>query len=150
MKKSFAIVVGTAVLLAAGMPLAQSVKTPMSAPGNSATQSGMPMMGQMDEHMKKMQALHEKVANATTPEERQKLMTEQRQEMQQAMAMMHDMDQSGHMTNGAGMGMKGKRASPPTQMQMMDQRMDMMQTMMQSMMDQQGAPAGGMTPAPAK
>ena len=48
-------------------------------------------MGQMDEHMKKMQALHEKMASAPTPEERQKLMEDQRQEMQRGMTMMHDL-----------------------------------------------------------
>ena len=129
-------------------------------------------MGQMDERMQRMQALHDKMANAT-PEERQKLMAEQRQEMQQGMAMMQQMQQggmmggagmSGGMMGGAGMGgpgmgagskgaVKGQKPKPmdqKTQMQMMEKRMDMMQMMMQSMMDQQGASGNTMMPAPTK
>ena len=58
-------------------------------------------MGQMDEHMKKMQALHEKMASATTPEERQKVMDEQRKEMQSGMGMMNQMMQGGGMMGWA-------------------------------------------------
>ncbi len=65
MKKSFAIAVGSVVLFAAGMPLAQNTKAPASKPNATAAQSGPSMnmggqMGQMDEHMKKMQALHDR------------------------------------------------------------------------------------------
>jgi len=145
MKKSLAIAVGTLVLLAAGMPLAQETKVPASNPNAAATQSGSSMnmssqMGQMDEHMKTMQALHGKMMSATTPEERQKVMEEQRKEMQAGMGMMNQM-QGGAMTGGMGagmMGQKGKPADANAQMQMMQKRMDMMQMMMQTMMDQQG------------
>ena len=98
-------------------------------------------MGQMDEHTKNMQALHERMMNATTPEERKKVMDEQRKEMQGSMAMMGQMMQGGAMTGGMGAGMMGQRGKPAdtgAQMQMMQKRMDMMQMMMQSMMDQQG------------
>ena len=82
MKNTFAIAVGTAVLLAAGMPLAQNTKAPASNPNSTADHSGQSMtmggpMGQMDEHMKKMQALHEKLTSAGSPEERRKLMDQQ-------------------------------------------------------------------------
>jgi hypothetical protein len=108
-------------------------------------------MGQMDEHMKRMQALHEKMANATTPEERQTLMNDQRREMQQAMAMMHGMPHGGTMMVGAGMaGQKANPIDPKSQMQMMEKRMDMMQMMMQTMLDQQNAPGSAMMQAPAK
>jgi len=110
-------------------------------------------MGQMDEHMKRMQGLHEKMANATTPEERQALMNDQRREMQQAMAMMHGMPHGGTMMGGAGMGMAGQKGKPldqKTQMQMMEKRLDMMQMMMQTMLDQQGASGSAMMQAPAK
>lgn len=150
MNKSLAIVLGTAALLAAGTPLAQGVKTQMAPSSTTATQSVSPMMGRMDEHMKKMQTLHENMASATAPDERQKLMTEQRQEMQQGMTIMQDMHRSAHVMDGAGTDMKGKPADQHTQMRMMDQRMDMMQTMMQLMLDQQGGSSGAMTPAPAK
>jgi hypothetical protein len=74
---------------------------------------------------------------------------EQRQEMQQGMAMMQymqDMDHSGPMMGGDGKGMKGKVVDQKTQIQLMDQRLDMMQLMMQSMMDHQGASGSGMMP----
>ena len=160
MKKSLAIVVGTTVLLTAGLPLAQEVKAPASNPGAAATQSGSPMamgsqMGQMDEHMKKMQALHDKMMSAGTPEERQKVMDEQRKELQSGMAMMNQMMPGGGMmgsTGGGMMGQKGKPADATSQMQMMQKRMDMMQMMMQTMMDQQGMMAGPRSPdaAPKK
>jgi hypothetical protein len=40
------------------------------------------MMARMDEHMKKMQALHDRMMSAATPEERQSAMQEARKEMQ--------------------------------------------------------------------
>ena len=160
MKKALAIAVGAVVLLAAGMPMAQDAKAPSSNPKATAMQSGSSMnmggqMGQMDEHIKKMQTLHDKMTSATTPEERQKVMDEQRQEMQGCMAMMTPMMQGGAMMGGMGkgtMGQKGKPADANSQMQMMQKRMDMMQMMMQTMMDQQGMMAGprGVDAAPKK
>lgn len=154
MKKSLAIAIGTVVLLVAGMPLAQDVKAPASNPGSAATQSGSPMAmgsprGQMDEHMKKMQALHDKMMSAGTPEERRKVMDEQRKEMQSGMAMMNQMMPGGGMMGNMGggmMGQKGQPADATSQMQMMQKRMDMMQMMMQTMMDQQGMMAGPRNP----
>jgi len=146
MKRSLAIAVGAMALLGAGMPLAQDAKAPASTPrATTTTQSGASMsmssqMGQMDEHMTKMQALHDRMMSATTPEERQKLMDEQRKEMQAGMSMMNQMH-GGAMMGGMGtgmMGQKGKPADASAQMQMMQKRMDMMQMMMQTMMDQQG------------
>jgi hypothetical protein len=133
----------------AGVPLAQDAKAPAPNPNATATQSDSSMnmssqMGQMGEHMKKMQALHDKMTSAATPEERQKVMAEQRQEMQGCMAMMKPMMQGGTM-GGMGAGMMGQKDRPAdanAQMQMMQKRMDMMQMMMQTMMDQQGMMAG--------
>jgi hypothetical protein len=102
-------------------------------------------MGPMDEHMKNMQTLHDRMMNATTPEERQKVMDEQRKEMQGSMAMMGQMMQGGATTGAMGtgmMGQKGKPADTGAQLQMMQKRMDMMQMMMQTMMDQHRAMAG--------
>ena len=149
MKKSLAIAVGTVVLFAAGMPMAQNAKAPVPTPSANTMQSGSSMnmgsqMGQMDEHMKKMQTLHDRMMSATTPEERQKAMDEQRKEMQASMGMMNQM-QGGAMAGGMGagmMGQKGKPADANAQMPMMQKRMDMMQMMMQTMMDQQGMMAG--------
>ncbi len=148
MKVSITVAVGTVFLLVAGMPLAQDAKAPALNPNAPAMQSGastnmrgqMGQMGQMDEHMKKMQALHDKMMSAASPDERQKIMGEQRKEMQAAMGMMKDM-QGGAMMGGMGggsMGQMDKSADAGAQMQMMHKRMDMMQMMMQMMMDQQG------------
>jgi len=160
MKNTFAIAVGTAVLLAAGMPLAQDAKAPASNMAATAPQSGAPMnmgsqMAQMDEHMQMMKALHEKLMSATTPEARQIVMDRQREEMQGCMAMMSPMMQGGAMMGGMGggmMGQKGQPADASAQMQMMQKRMDMMQMMMQTMMDQQVMMAGPRSPdaAPKK
>ena len=103
MKKSLAIAVGALFLIAAGLPLAQDMKAPVPNPSASTMQPGSSMrmggpMEQMDEHMKTMQALHEKMASATTPEERQKVMTEQRTEMQSCMVMMNQMHSGGMIT----------------------------------------------------
>jgi hypothetical protein len=112
-------------------------------------------MGQMDEHMKTMQTLHDRMMSATTPEERQRVMDEQRKEMQGSMGMMNQMMQGGTTSGGMGTGMMGQKGKPAdigAQMQMMQKRMDMMQMMMQTMMDQQGMMAGpqGMGAAPKK
>jgi hypothetical protein len=159
MKTTLAIAAGAAVLLAAGMPLAQNMKAPASNPNPIAAQPGQSMtmggqMGQMDEHIKTMQALHDKMTSATSPEERQRVMDEQRKEMQGGMAMMAPMMQGGGMTGGMGGGTMSQKGKPAdaAQMQMMQKRMDMMQMMMQTMMDQQGMTAGpqGMGAAPKK
>jgi len=147
----FAIAMVLAVGIASGQGSTPTPAKPAAPP--TCCPDSKAQMGEMDAHMKRMQALHEKMASATTPEERQKLMDEQRQEMQQGMAMMQQMPQGGSMMGGSGMGtmgQKGKPADPKTQIQMLEKRMDMMQTMMQMMMDQQGAMAAGPMRAPAK
>ena len=74
-----------------------------------------------------MQAMHDKMTAAKTPEERGALMAEHMKSMQEGMDMMKDMR-----------GMGGPK-SPPTDITqrqtMMEQRMDMMQTMMEMMVD---------------
>ena len=150
MKRSFTIAVGAAALLAAGTPLAQDAKAPASKPGAATRPSGPSMsmgsqMVQMDEHMRKMPALHDKLMDATTPEERQKAMEEQRREMQSGMAMMNQMMPGGAMPGDMGggrMGPQGEPADANAKMQMMQKRMDMMQMMMQTMLDQEGMMAG--------
>jgi len=149
MKTSLAVAAASLSFFAAGMPLAQDAKPPMSNPGAMAPQAAAPMnmggaMAQMDEHMQMMKALHEKLMSATTPEARKIVMDRQREEMQGCMAMMNQMH-GGGMMGGMGGGMmaqKGKPADPKAQMQMMEKRMGMMEMMMQTMMDQQGMMAG--------
>ncbi len=91
------------------------------------------MPGQADQ-MKAMQAMHDKMMAAKTPEERNALMTEQMKLMQDGMGMM------GRMGPGAMGGMPGDMEA---RQGMMEQRMDMMQSMMQMMMDRT-APAPAM------
>ena len=90
------------------------------APGKSM---GAEKMAAMDQRMKDMQAMHEKMMSAKTPEERQALMAEHMKTMQEGMTMMKQM---------GGNGMKGDMAG---RQQMMEKRMDMMESMMQMMLD---------------
>ncbi|MEO8752806.1 MAG: hypothetical protein ABI624_09005 [Casimicrobiaceae bacterium] len=136
MNRLLAFAFGTALSFAASAGFAQDAKAP-GASGKAAGASSMPMMAQMDEHMKKMQGLHDRMTSAPTPEERQKIMDEARKEMQESMGMMKPMMQGGAMMSGGMMGEKGKSGDAQAQMQMMGKRMDMMQMMMQMMMDQQ-------------
>lgn len=89
-------------------------------------------MARMDVQMKTMQGMHEKMMNAKTAEERNKLMAEHMKTMQDGMAMMDRM-------SGAGMGgmkgMPGMAGDLDARQQMMEKRMEMMQGMMKMMMD---------------
>jgi hypothetical protein len=76
--------------------------------------------------MKAMQAMHDRMLAAKTPEERNALMAEQMRLMQGGMGMM------GRMGPGA---MAGKPGDMAGRQGMMEQRMDMMQSMMQMMID---------------
>lgn len=67
---------------------AASAAMPAPATGKPA---GMPDMAMMDKHMKAMQAMHEKLANAKTPAEREALMAEHMKLMQEGMSMMQMM-----------------------------------------------------------
>ena len=90
-------------------------------------------MASMDKQMKAMQAMHEKMASAKTPEERQALMAEHMKMMQDSMGMMKQM---GGMSGMGGMqGGKGMSGNMADRQQMMEKRMDMMESMMQMMID---------------
>ena len=97
-----------------------SAATPSPASGKPA---GMPDMAMMDKHMKAMQAMHEKMASAETPAEREALMAEHMKLMQEGMSMM------------GGMAPGKAPANAAARQQMMEKRMDMMQSMMQMMID---------------
>ena len=104
------------------------------APGQSI---GPEKMAAMDQRMKDMQAMHEKMMSAKTPEERQALMAEHMKMMQDGMAMMKQMggmSMMGGMQGGKGMGCMSERH------QMMEKRMEMMESMMQMMMDRMQSP----------
>ena len=97
-----------------------------ATPGKGMSMGGSPMMPGYADQMKAMQAMHDKMLAAKTPDERNALMAEQMKLMQSGMGMM------------GGMG-PGARADKPGDMAarqgMMEQRMDMMQSMMQMMID---------------
>ncbi|EEG10332.1 hypothetical protein [Pseudogulbenkiania ferrooxidans] len=113
---------------AASQRILLAAKAP-DAPKPPAAQG--PSFRLMDEHMKRMQDMHERMLAAKTPEERQKLMDEQAKLMQEGMGMMKDM--GGMMGPRGGMGMMGDQTGNT----MMMKRMDMMQMMMQMMMDRE-------------
>ena len=97
----------------------------------------------MQERMKNMQAMRDRMMNARTPAERQALMAEHMKAMHDGMDMMNGMKGMGGMG-----GMPGMKHMPPgtgQAQQMLEMRMDMMQTMMEMMM--QRMPGG--TPPPA-
>ena len=127
--------------------------TTPAMPMGTAAASSMPTpdaMTRMDEQMKTMRAMHEKMMSAKTPEERSKLMADHMKAMQDGMGMMKDMSGMGGPMAGTGamgamgaMGdVKGMPADKAKHDQMMAKRMDMMQMMMEMMMDR-------MPPSPA-
>ena len=89
----------------------------------------------MDTQMKAMRQMHDKMAAAKTPEERNALMAEHMKTMQDGMKMMNGMAPGG--MGGMG-GMKGEMGA---RHQSMEKRMEMMQSMMQMMMDRMPAAA---------
>ncbi|MDP3354620.1 MAG: hypothetical protein Q8M51_01995 [Polaromonas sp.] len=109
------------------MPMALAAKPGTAPPDHLA---------HMDTQIKSMQALHDKMMSAKTPDERSKLMAEHMKTMQDGMAMMGGM-------SGAGMGdmkgMQGMTGDMGARHQMMEKRMEMMQTMMKMMMDRMPA-----------
>ena len=128
----FAILASATLLVACNTAPA----TPMGA----ATANSMAtpdQMARMDAQMKTMQGMHEKMMNAKSPEERNRLMAEYRKTMQDGMGMMGGMAPGGMQGEGP---MAGDMA---TRQKMMEKRMEMMQTMMRMMMDQ-------MPPSPGK
>jgi hypothetical protein len=80
-------------------------------------------MARMDEYMKAMHEMHDRMRGAKTPEERNTLMAEHMKLMRDGMAMM------------GGMGPGATSGDMATRQQMMEKRMEMMQSMMQMMMD---------------
>ncbi|MBD8051293.1 hypothetical protein [Limnohabitans radicicola] len=94
----------------------------------------MAAMAKMDEHMKAMQAMHEKMLAAKTPAERQALMDEHMKLMQDGMGMMQQMG-AGMQGMGGMQGGKGMPANMAERQQMMEKRMQMMESTMQMMLD---------------
>ncbi len=130
------VVAATAALGLSGcaqIPPGHAAHHPGASP--AASRPGMPM-AHMDEHMKAMRAMHERMTRAKTPEERNALMAEHSKLMQDGMAMMGGMGGMGGMHQPAATA----GADPAVRQQMMEKRMEMMQSMMQMMMDRMPAP----------
>ena len=127
-----ALVIGVASSLIAcntapSMPVAMA-----DAPGAASPDH----LAHMDMQTKTMQAMHEKMMGAKTPEERNALMAEHMKSMQDGMKMMEGMAKPGM----AGMqGMSGMSAEMNAHHALMEKRMAMMQTMMKMMMDRMPA-----------
>lgn len=97
---------------------------PASAP------EAAPSPTQVDGQMKMMQAMHQKMVEAKTPEERAALMKDHMKTMREGMAMM------GKMHGGMSMGGKaGAKDAMSMNHEAMKRRMDMMEMIMQMMMD---------------
>lgn len=112
---------------------ASAAKAPKATPAKPEVKESMK---KMDQQMMDMRAMHDKMMNAKTPEERNALMAEHMKAMQGGMVMM------GAMGGAGNSGMQG--GTPPdmaTRQQMMEKRMDMMEAMMQMMMDRMPPPA---------
>ena len=99
------------------MPMAMAAKPVAASPDHLA---------HLDTQTKAMQAMHEKMMAAKTPEERNALMAEHMKSMQDGMKMMEGM---------ASPGMKGMSGEMGAHHAMMEKRMAMMQTMMKMMLD---------------
>ena len=130
--------IALAVAITSASLLAACSTAPAMPMGNtSAASMGTPdQMAKMDMQMKAMREMHEKMMNAKTPDERNKLMADHMKAMQDGMAMLGGMP-------GAGMGdmkgMQGMSGDMAAHHRMMAQRMEMMQMMMQMMMDRMPA-----------
>ena len=119
---------------------APSMPMPMAKAATSGT-APPDHLAHMDTQIKSMQAMHDKMMSAKTPEERSKMMADHMKSMQDGMKMMEGMAGPGMagmqgMQGGMG-GMGGMGAHHA----MMEKRMAMMQTMMKMMMERMhGAP----------
>ena len=113
---------------APSMPMMPMTMTMAGSPGTAPPDH----LAHMDMQTKKMQAMHEKMMAAKTPEERNAMMADHMKSMQDGMKMMEGMAKPGM----AGMqGMGGMSADMSAHHAMMEKRMTMMQTMMKMMMD---------------
>ena len=90
-------------------------------------------LAHMDTQTKSMQAMHEKMMAAKTPEERNALMAEHMKSMQDGMKMMDGMASAGMKS------MSGMSGDMSAHHAIMEKRMAMMQTMMKMMMDRMPA-----------
>ena len=110
---------------------------PAGSASTSKSTSGKttPEMAQMDNQMKAMREMHDKMMAAKTPAERDALMAEHMKTMKEGMGMMKGMGGMGGMGGMSGTQAKGTPSDMTQRQSMMEQRMDMMQSMMEMMVD---------------
>lgn len=101
---------------------------PASASADKPKSKAAAPMNKMDEQMKAMHEMHQKMMAAKTPEERKALMAEHMKTMQESMSM---------MTGMMGTGAEGEKKMSA---QAMKKQMDMTTMMMQMMMDEMETP----------
>ena len=130
---AFALAAAGALTACATSPMASMDKP--AAGGMAAPDA----MARMDEKMKTMLTMHDRMMKAKTPEERSKLMAEHMKAMQGGMGMMKGM--AGMPGMGAMGDPKHMSAERAEHHKMMMQHMAMMQMMMDMMM-QRMPPAG--------
>ena len=147
---------GIAFLLNAVPASAQVAGSP-AQPARAAAPSAAhaKAMAEMDHQLQRMLALHDRMMNAATMEERQRLMAEHRKVMQEGMGLMTRMLQSGQMTTGAQDGVPGPGGTPvdsESSVQLLLRGIEILQTMQLMMMDQLGIVRSptATRPAPAK
>jgi len=136
---TFTRYIGLAVAIASASALI-ACTTPPATPMGSATGKDMATpehMAAIDAQMKTMHAMHTRMTNAKTANERQALMAEHMKAMQGGMAMMKDMHSMGAMGDS-----KAMSADMTPHHGMMAKHMEMMQTMM-AMMAQRMPPSPG-------
>lgn len=117
-----------AFALAAAGALSACATSPMT-PMNKPVAGGVAAphaMARMDEQMKTMLTMHDRMMKAKTPEERSKMMAEHMKAMQGGMEMMKGM--GGDM--GGMQGMHATAGDMATHHKMMAKHMEMMQAMM--------------------
>ena len=125
-----------AVVLAAAGVLAGCTTAPtmpMSS-GPGMVMHSPDQMARMDAQMKSMQAMHQKMMAAKTPEEHNAMMAAHMKSMKDGMTMMKGMSGMSGMSS-----MPGMTADMAARHQMMEKRMEMMQSMMEMMMDRMPA-----------
>ena len=89
---------------------------------------GMMDMNSMQERIKSMQQLMDRMGKTNDPAKRRTMLREHMEQMQKLMGDMHGM---------MGAGMMGDDMSMEDRQRLMNQRMDMMQQMMEQMLEQQ-------------
>jgi hypothetical protein len=136
--------------LASGVAVAQAAadhdqhhpqQAPQSTPAQPQAATPDQALSAMDRQLHHMREMSRKMAEARTPQERQALMAEHHQAMQDGMKMMGQMQGMG-MRGGAGQADGSQMMGGMMQRHaMMEKRMEMMQAMLQMMLDRMPAPA---------